>query len=136
MTQTLVLKTIKELASKHSDIDVVWLYGSRTGENYNDNSDFDLAIAFKNFDLSSTDKYLRPNELAIEWTEKLGLPQNKISLVDINLVPVYLSFNIVEYGEIIYQTETLRAYREQNRIYSQYEFQMIENKISESTTAG
>lgn len=128
MAQKQIIESILNLCVQNFDIEVVWLYGSRVNERGGTSSDFDIAIAFKNFNLPIVERFLRPNELAIEWAAKLGLAENKVSIVDINLVPVYLSFNIVEYGKIIYQTDTLRAYREQDRIYSQYEFQMIESE--------
>lgn len=51
---------------------MVWLYGSRATDFYSDHSDFDIAIAFKNFQLSSTDRFLRPNELHVVIVKKVG----------------------------------------------------------------
>lgn len=126
--QDMLLKQIKLLAENHSDIQVVWLYGSRANDRFSEHSDFDLAIAFKNFDLSITDRYLRPNELAIDWSNGLNIAPELLSFVDINQAPIYLAFNIVEYGFPIYVDGSTRAVKEQNRIYSQYEFQMRESK--------
>ena len=123
------LPKIETLALNNQDIEVIWLYGSRVTGKAQEHSDYDIAIAFKNFNLSHLEKYLRPNELAIDWAMALNLPENKVSIVDINLVPIYLAYNIVEYGEIIYQVRTSRAYKEQNRIYGQYEYQVIESVI-------
>jgi len=121
-----VIDTIIKLAEANQDIDVVWLYGSRATDNHKEHSDYDIAIAFNDFKLSSFDKYLRPNELAIEWCEETGLTSDKLSVVDINQAPVYLAFNIVEHGVVIYQAATARAFTEQNRIYAQYEYQKRE----------
>jgi len=126
-TQTQILALIKQLAEDNSDVDVVWLYGSRAQGTYVEGSDFDLAIAFKNFDLSPTDALLRPNELVMDWALTLGINEDKLSIVDINRCPVYLAFNVVEFGHVMFETGTMRVYKEKNRIYSQYEFQMIEN---------
>jgi len=128
ITQDTLLKQIALLAFNHSDIQVVWLYGSRANDNFSDHSDFDIAIAFKNFDLSITDRYLRPNELAIDWSIELNVAPELLSIVDINQAPIYLAFNIVEYGFPIYVDGSTRAVKEQSRIYSQYEFQMRESK--------
>ncbi|MBL4941385.1 MAG: nucleotidyltransferase domain-containing protein [Colwellia sp.] len=122
-----VISEIIHVAANNDDIAVIWLYGSRAMGSSTEQSDYDLAIAFKNFELSATGKFLRPNELALIWSDDFKLPANLLSVVDINLVPIYLAFNIVEYGEIIYQTKTSRSFKEQNRIYSQYEYQMIES---------
>ena len=121
-----IIAQLQKLAEDNQDIEVVWLYGSRaTGKN-KEHSDYDIAIAFKNFKLSSFDKYLRPNTLAIEWCEITALSSVQLSVVDLNQVPVYLAFNIVEYGKVIYQGSTARAFTEQDRIYAQYEYQKRE----------
>lgn len=127
-----VLAQLVPLAAANSDIEVVWLYGSRATNRFHDASDFDLAIAFKDFALSASDKLTRPHELAMDWALILNLPTNIISIVDINSIPVYLGFNVVEHGIIIHQGTSARAYKEANRIYSQYEYQMIESKRDES----
>jgi predicted nucleotidyltransferase len=126
--QSIILKKIEQLAIADSDIEVLWLYGSRANECYHVESDFDLAIAFKNFDLSINDKYLRPNILAMQWAASLGIAESKLSIIDINMSPVYLTFNVIEYGDVLYETPSMRRISEVNRIYSQYEFQMIESQ--------
>jgi len=127
-----VLTELKKLAAQNGDVEVLWLYGSRATGSFRDSSDFDIAVAFKNFDLSHTDRLTRPHELAMDWALSLGLPSDLISIVDINLIPVYLGFNVIEYGSILYQQTSARPYKEANRIYSQYEYQMIESKHNES----
>jgi predicted nucleotidyltransferase len=128
----LILSGIISLASQHDDVEVLWLYGSRATGGYHTSSDFDLAIAFKNFDLSPMDKLSRPHEIAMDWALILEVPTNLISIVDINTIPAYLGFNVVEYGVILYQESSARSYKEANRIYSQYEYQIIESKRDES----
>ncbi len=125
MIDNLLVK-IQALAFKNQDIEVIWLYGSKASDTAQEHSDYDLAIAFKQFNLPLFEKYIRPHELAIDWAQTLNLPERKISIVDINAVPMYLAYNIVEYGKVIYQTGTAQAYKEQNRIYSQYEYQTLE----------
>lgn len=121
-----IIHSIIQLATQNDDIEVVWLYGSRAQQTEHQTSDYDIAIAFKNFQLSDFDRYLRPNELALEWAIQLTLPSDKLSIVDINQIPVYLAYNVVEYGKIIFQQASPRAYHEQDRIYSMYEYQMRE----------
>ncbi len=123
-----MLEQIVSLAAKNDDIEALWLYGSRTQGREIESSDYDLAIAFKNFNLSPTSKLLRPNELAIDWAESLAVNTELISIVDINTVPIYLAFNIVEYGEVIYSSDTGREFKEQDRIYSRYEFDLKESE--------
>jgi len=124
----LVKTQLIELAEQNDDIEVLWLYGSRAKNSYSDASDYDLAVAFKDFNLSVSDRYLRPNLLAMDWASALMLDESKVSIIDINTSPVYLTFNVVEYGTVLFQEPTMRRITEQNRIYSQYEFQMIESQ--------
>jgi len=124
INQAEILAAIHTLSANNADIDVVWLYGSRARNEAQGYSDFDLAIAFKNFKLSAIEKFLRPNELALDWSMSLDLPEKIVSIVDINQSPVYLNYTIIEEGIVIYQNQTARLYKEQNRISSQYEYQL------------
>jgi hypothetical protein len=56
------------------------------------------------------------------------LPDGKLSIVDINTVPVYLAFNIVEYGKVLSSKNKMRELKEVQRIYNQFEFETIKNK--------
>ncbi len=78
--------------------------------------------------MSELDKKLRPQELTLILSEQLNLPDGKLSIIDINTVPVYLALNVVEYGRVIYSKNSSREFKETQRIYSQYEFEMIEHK--------
>lgn len=126
-----VIESLVQKASLIDDIDVMWLYGSQAKGTSHEQSDIDLAIAFKNFNLSELDRKLRPQELALIWSEQLNLAEGKLSIIDINAVPVYLSFNAVEYGKVLYSKDKIRELKEVQRIYSQYEFETIEHQRKE-----
>jgi predicted nucleotidyltransferase len=123
-----ILKHITNNAIKEDDIEVMWLYGSQAKGTAHEHSDIDIAIAFKNFKLSELDRKLRPQELSLIWSDELNLPDGKLSIVDINNVPVYLAFNVVEYGKVISTKNKSRELKEVQRIYSQYEFETIEHQ--------
>ena len=125
---TQILNKIILNASLADDIEVIWLYGSQAKGTAHSQSDIDLAIAFKNFNLSELDRKLRPQELSLIWSEQLNLPDGKLSIIDINTAPVYLAFNVVEYGRVICSKNSTREFKETQRIFSQYEFEMIEYK--------
>jgi len=126
LNQSQAIKKIITLAKNNADVEVVWLYGSRAKNTATIHSDYDIAIAFKNFKLSDIKRYLRPNELALEWSAILKLPENMLSIVDINQSPIYLNYNIIEQGIVLYGKQSVRLYKEQDRIYSQYEYQLKE----------
>ena len=48
-SQTKTIKSIEQLASSNSDIEVLWLYGSRARGQASSTSDYDLAIAFTDY---------------------------------------------------------------------------------------
>jgi predicted nucleotidyltransferase len=123
-----ILTNIALIASQIDDIEVMWLYGSQAKGTAHSESDIDLAIAFKNFNLSELDRKLRPQELSLICSQQLNLPDGKLSIIDINNVPVYLAFNVIEYGKVVCSKNSPRKFKEVQRIYSQYKFEMIEHR--------
>jgi len=122
-----ILEHITNYALEFYDIEVIWLYGSHEKSTSHSNSDIDIALAFKNFELTDIDRKLRPQELALILSAQLNLSDNKLSIVDINNVPVYLAFNVVEYGRVIHCKNKVRELKEIQRIYSQFEFETIKH---------
>lgn len=123
-----IVDQIATLAANNDDIAVVWLYGSRSSGQEKPHSDYDIAIAFNNFLLPSLERYLRPNELALDWSMNLQISEDKVSIIDINMAPIYLAFDVIDSGIVIYNDGSSRMYLEQNRVYSQFEHQQIEQK--------
>lgn len=117
---------LSELSHQQQDIVVVWLYGSYAKGTFHDGSDVDLAIAFGDFSLTPLERMLRTEELKLLWATQLQLPESKLSLVDINTIPSYLAFNVIEYGNVIVSKDKVRELKEIQRIYSQFEFACIE----------
>jgi predicted nucleotidyltransferase len=120
-----ILDHIIKQAKLDDDISIIWLYGSRAKGTARQDSDFDIAIAFNNFTLSQFDKAIRPQEYALLWNSELNLPEKTISVVDINTIPSYLAVNVVEYGKVLFNKDILREMKETQRIYSQFEYEMI-----------
>ena len=127
-----ILHQITKRALELGDIEVIWLYGSQAKGTSHSQSDIDIAVAFKNFNLTDIDRKLRPQELSLIWSEQINLPDGKLSIVDINNVPVYLAFNIVEYGEVMCCKNKSREFKELQRIYGQFEFETIEHSSREA----
>lgn len=123
-----MIDSIVSLAKLDEDIELVWLYGSQAQGTAHPASDFDLAIAFKDHTLPALSLRSRPECIAIEWAEGLNTPLDKLSIVDINRIPIALAFNVIEYGQLIYSSNPLRVYQEENRIRSMFEYQLIESK--------
>jgi len=76
----------------------LWFASER---NITSNSDIDIAIAFKNFNFSDIDRKLRSQEIVLILSAQLNISDNRLPIVDINNVPVYMALNIVEYGQVL-----------------------------------
>ena len=117
---------IIELARQNLDIVVVWLYGSRVKGSANINSDYDVAVAFKAFIKNDPlEKRLRPECLALDWQQALGLHDFQLSIVDINQAPIPLAWQIIEADGVLYCADERRLWHETHRIGSRMEIDFI-----------
>ncbi|MFM5482280.1 nucleotidyltransferase domain-containing protein [Aeromonas veronii] len=126
MSLNVLLPHIERLAQQNTDIAAVWLYGSRAQGRARQDSDYDLAIAFNDFSLDALARYVRPHSLALDWASALQVPEQQISLVDINQAPIYLAYQIIDTGTLIYSDGSARAWQEITRINSLFEYQQRE----------
>jgi uncharacterized protein len=120
-----MLEKIIQLAETEPDIAILWLYGSRTGNTYRADSDYDLAIAFFTFLKNPLETRLRPEMLALEWQSKLGLPEKQLSIVDINQIPIALAYEIIQYNRVLVCRDKRRLWKEENRIYGRMELDIL-----------
>lgn len=119
MSKVSTLERIVQLAGDDTRIAVLWLYGSRARGTAGQDSDYDLAVAFKDFITDSAlEARLRPESLAIEWQNILSVP---LSVVDINLAPIPLAMTIVADNRPLYIADMKRKMMEEQRIMSRWE---------------
>jgi len=128
MSSEQVLQKLSQLASYNTDIAAIWLYGSRATGRARQDSDYDLAVAFHNFGLDPLSKFTRPQTLALDWAAALELPEHLLSVVDINQVPIYLAYQVIDTGQLIYNDGSPRAWQELSRINSLFEYQQRESQ--------
>lgn len=119
--QTAILKGLTKLASNDDEIAVLWLYGSRAKNSASEESDYDLAVAFRTFEKDPLERRLRPELLAQAWQDALGLTEGQLSIVDINLAPITLAHVVIRTGRVLHANDRLRLAREENRITSMWE---------------
>lgn len=105
-----------ELAKNNANIEVLWLYGSQAKGTATQFSDYDFAVAFKTIKEDALEQRLVPILLAQKWAEALGVNDEKISIVDINHIPVPLAYEITSTGSVLHYKNGLRLAREENRI--------------------
>ena len=114
-------KRLKKLAEDNSQIEVLWLYGSQAKGNATEYSDIDLAVAFKDYEDDIIERRLRPEVLAIEWQQELGLGEDKLSIVDINQARVPLALEVINCLYVILSKNQGRQMLEEQRIMSMRE---------------
>ena len=127
-----LLSRIVELAVGNPDIKLLWLYGSRGDGTGREGSDYDLAVAFGTRLEDPMKQRLRPELLALDWQQNLGLPDHLLSIVDINLAPLPLALNIIgDDTKLLLNNDELRYIRELNRIWGLWsDSQWQDNQLS------
>ncbi|PPK75169.1 putative nucleotidyltransferase [Methylobacter tundripaludum] len=78
----------------HAQVDAIYLYGSRAKQTAYENSDWDIAVIFSDYETDASARLLRPQlvEAAIERELKL---YNQVSVIDLETAPVYLQYSIL-----------------------------------------
>ena len=113
-----VIEQIKALAGNDSAIDVCWLYGSRARGQAEEKSDYDLAVLFQQAVSDPIDRRLRPEMLAIQWSQQLN---QKISIVDINLAPLPLAHTVMRDNTTLFCRNAFKSLDLERRIMSKWE---------------
>jgi predicted nucleotidyltransferase len=101
-----LLPQIIQLAETNNEIDALYLYGSHAKGNANEQSDIDLAVIFSATEQEQCQKdalkrRLRPELLAIDWNQQLKLPENSLSILDLESGPVPLGMAVLKTGKLL-----------------------------------
>ena len=116
------LKNLISLAKKNTELEVVWLYGSQARDTATLHSDYDLAVAFKEYIEEPVERRLRPELLALKWQKILAID---LSIIDINQVPLELAYTVVQDNTILYSNNEYRRLVEEQRIMSKWEIDYL-----------
>lgn len=127
MIQTLPARIV-QFAEADPRIDVLWLYGSQAKGTATEYSDYDFAVAFNTFPVDEWEKRLQPELLARQWADQLNQNHHKISVVDINHIPLPLAYSVISTGQVLLAKNTLRQAIEENRISSMWELDYLYHK--------
>lgn len=128
-------KQLQSLAASQPEVAALWLYGSQAKGNATEQSDWDLAVAFDPVKTDNVlDNRLRAELLAMDWQRALGLPEGKLSVVDINLAPIPLAFGIIDANKVLYSRDEGRRMQEEARIMSSMELDYTTSPMSRGTT--
>ncbi len=87
-------ENITRVIHDHAQVDAIYLYGSRAKQTAHENSDWDIAVLFSDYETDLSARLLRPQllEAAIERELKL---YNQVSVIDLEAAPVYLQYSIL-----------------------------------------
>lgn len=116
---------IIQLAKSNDNIELLWLYGSYAKGSVHENSDIDLAIAFKIWENDVIERRLRPELLALDWRHILNLPDGKLSVLDINIAPIPLAMSVLKNGQLWLCKNEYRQAQELQRIMSKWEIDYL-----------
>jgi len=101
-------------------VDAIYLYGSRAKQTAHENSDWDIAIIFTNYETDLQARALRPQLLEAEIESKLKL-YNQISVVDLETAPVYLQYSILMSAVKWFDRNVPHVKRIEQSIFSKWE---------------
>jgi len=113
------------LATEHSDIEVLWLYGSFAKGTSHAGSDIDLAVVFKDWQDDIIERRLKSELLAIEWQKELGLKEAELSVLDMEIATIPLAMSVLSTGKLLLSKNNSRQLTEQQRIMSKWEIDYL-----------
>lgn len=121
--QNIIIKHLIGLAQAQPELTALWLYGSRARGQQNEQSDYDLAVLYNVYEKEVLERRLRPETLALTWMQALQKKGNvaKISIVDIDIIPVPLAFAVVSDNCLLYTQDELGVMQKEQQIFSKWD---------------
>lgn len=123
-----MLHQILVLAGYHPEIAALWLYGSRARGSHHADSDYDIGVAYTNWIDSPVDRRLRPELLAMDWQHQLEVSDDTLSIVDIAIAPIPLSWTVISKGQLLMDRYPQERMRQESRIMSQWEIDYLDQR--------
>ncbi len=114
MNRPVLFDQLSTLMADFPGIDLVYLFGSRLGDNIGPLSDYDLGVLVENFDQS--DHLLAD----LSHAAAVLLNTDRIDLVPLNHAPVELAYSVIAHGECIFQKDTATRVEYEARVLSMY----------------
>ncbi|MBI5376935.1 MAG: nucleotidyltransferase domain-containing protein [Candidatus Schekmanbacteria bacterium] len=88
--------------ASHPEICTAYLFGSQASGSSTELSDIDIAILLKD---DTTKNNIFRNEMLLEAEISLLLKKEKIDLLILNAAPLYLTYNVISQGKIVYESD-------------------------------
>lgn len=115
------LKNIIELATSNPEIDALWLYGSHAKGKASVHSDIDLAVIFSTHIDNVLDRRLRPEILALDWQQELHLPENALSILDMEHAAIPVAMGVLQTGKLLINKNPTHEFNASRKIMSIWE---------------
>jgi predicted nucleotidyltransferase len=116
-----IIPRLQTLAAHQPNLAALWLYGSRARGDHHEQSDFDLAVAFTDWEPDPLERRLRPELLAEQWRTELALSEGILSVVDIAIAPIPLGLGILADGKLLVDSHPQVRMSHEARILSRWE---------------
>ncbi|RLV60016.1 nucleotidyltransferase domain-containing protein [Parashewanella curva] len=116
-----MISEIIKKASQQADIAALWLYGSRAKGNATIKSDYDLAVIFSKYEHNPLERRLRPETLALQWSDQLGLNTDQLSILDLEVAPIPLAMEVISTGKLLVNKDPAKEMFLTQKIMSKWE---------------
>ena len=101
-------------------VDAIYLYGSRAKQTAHENSDWDIALIFSDYETDLLAQALRPQMIEAALERELKL-YNQISVIDLEIAPVYLQYSIIMSAVKWFDRNVPHVKRVEQSIFSKWE---------------
>lgn len=115
------------LAKADSNIIALWLYGSRARGKANANSDYDLAVLFKQSPADDAERRLQPELLALDWQQATSV--FALSIIDIMQVPLPLAITVLDDNSLLYCCDDTARLLAEARLMSKWELDYLYHQV-------
>ena len=116
-----ILPRLVAAAKADPQLDALYLYGSHAKGTATDKSDIDLAVIFSEDEQNALERRLRPELLALDWNQALGLPENTLSILDLEIAPVPLAMAVLKTGKLLVNKNPGHDFEVCGKIMSRWE---------------
>jgi predicted nucleotidyltransferase len=113
-------ENVTRIIQASAKVDAIYLYGSRAKQTAHENSDWDIAIIFTDFETDLLARALRPQTIEAALERELKL-YNQISVVDLETAPVTLQYSILMSAVKWFDRNVPHVKRVEQSIFSKWE---------------
>jgi hypothetical protein len=112
--QQILFDELRTVIAEISGVNLVYLFGSRLGENIGPMSDYDLGVLVENPDTSD-------HSLAdLTHAAASVFKTDRVDLIPLNHAPIELAYSVIAHGECIFQKDTSTRVEYEAQVLNMY----------------